>query len=289
MPNTTIRKNLFAAMCFLLFFLFALQPGQLCHAQTDGLSSVWDRYANQTPPSAVPGNEDPRPRRMWDHFLKRIPLPGQAAYPGRHVGDDPSLAGFMGKSNWPHRATSYELYFAQSSALARSVYGLAVKSGDVDATTPLDRFEKGVRGFHYGIGQVCAWFNAVLAGQMPFYTDEERLLALWLLKDGAMDVVAGKAVPSGRIHHVLGAAPGKKRSFEATLRHERLHVLWDEDAAFADRYREQWNSLSVAEKQAARDRLSAYSQSNEAQLIEEWAIADAEAMPENERIPMVGL
>lgn len=181
------------------------------------------------------------------------------------------------------------MYFANSPALARSVYGLAIHSGDVAASMPLERFEKGVRGFHYGIGQVCAWLNALLTGSMQFHTDEERRVVFWLLQDGAVDIVDARAVPSGRIRHVLGAAPGKKRNFEDTLCHERLHVLWDEDSAFANEYRTRWNSLGFTEKQSVRERLAAYAQGNEAQLIEEWAVYQAENMPKEERKVLVGL
>lgn len=221
--------------------------------------------------------------------MKRLPEPSPASYPGKTVGDDVALSSFMKLSDWRYRTVSYELYFAFSRELARSVYGLAIQNGDVDPTMPLERFEKGVRGFHYTIRQVCLWIDAVLAGDIALQTGEEQQLLLWLLKDGVVDLRDGKAIPAGRIHHVLGAAPGGKRTFETTLRHERLHVLWDEDPVFADTFRKKWQALSESEKQAARKRLAAYAQGNETQLIEEWAVFLAEDMPERERKSLVGL
>lgn len=278
------KKSIVAFCCLLGFWVFTLNGG-LCHAQTDSLPPIWNNYAKK----AAPSGKTERLHNAWELYVKRLPLPGLAPYPGRTVGDDGALSAFMKRSAWRYRAASYEMYFASSPVLARSIYGLAIQSGDVDRTMPLERFEKGVRGFHYSATQVCAWINAVLAEQTPIYTAEERRLILWLLKDGVVNILEGVAVPGASLHHVLGAAPGKKRTFEAALRHERLHVLWDEDPGFAAASRAQWAALSEPEKQAARKRLAAYAQSNEAQLIEEWAAAQAESMPENQRKNLVGL
>jgi hypothetical protein len=212
----------------------------------------------------------------------------QKGNPGRSVGENAAPATFMRESAWKYRARTYELYFASSPVLARSVYGLSIQSGDVDKTMPLNRFEKGVRGFHYSVAQVCAWIDAVLADIRAVHTDEERLLMRWLLNDGIVKIVDGKAMPGGTVNHILGAASGKKRSFETNLRHERLHVLWDEDAAFSSEYRQKWNAMSAGEKQEVRKNLSTYSQSNEAQLMEEWAIYQVENLPEQERKKLMG-
>jgi hypothetical protein len=261
-----------------------MHGSQVCRAQPPDLAKDREHFSPKNAP-----DDKSSLRRMWERYVGKTTLPGRSARPGRCIGDDPALAAFMEVSNWPYRASSYELYFASPSVLARSVYGLAIRSGDVDRTMPLERFEKGVLGFHYSTAQVCAWINAILAEQMPVNTVEERQLIVWLLKNSVVDISNGAATPGLTIRHILGAAPGKKRGFEDTLRHERLHVLWDEDPAFAAGYQAQWSALSESEKQAARERLSAYSQSNEAQLIEEWAIKHAESMPEKQRKALVGL
>lgn len=279
------RKKSILTFCCLFGFWALASGGGPCRAQAGGLPSLWEVYAEK----AAPAPQGGALRKAWELYVKRASPPLPVPRPGGVVGGDIELSAFMRRSDWSLRASGYELYFASSVELARSVYGLAVQSGDVDPAMSPERFEKGVLGFHYSIAQVCLWIDAVLAGGTALRTGEERQLLLRLLKDGVVDMRGGKAVPGGRIHHVLGAAPGKKRSFEATLRHERLHVLWDENPSFAAAFREKWRALGEEEKQAARKKLAAYAQDNEAQLMEEWAVFQAENMPEAERKSLVGL
>lgn len=283
MQHMKLHTLFFAAA--LVSFFFVSHHVQECSAQTILLERAWDKFAGR--PSPTPSQS--AIQKTWERYVRKIPVPGAAVYPGRTIGEEAAIAGFMGNSAWRYRTTSYELYFSSSKELARSVYGIAVHSGDVDKSMELTRFEKGVRGFHYSTLQVCGWVDAVLGGTLPVQTDEEHRLLLWLLKDGVVNISNGKAVPAGSIHHVLGAAPGKKRNFEITLRHERFHVLWDEDPNFADAARKEWAALTETEKREIRKTLSAYAQSNEAQLMEEWAIFNAENMPDAQRKPLVGL
>lgn len=228
--------------------------------------------------------------QLWERYAKKVSFfAAQRNGPGKLVGKDDRFAVFMRESAWKYRAVTYELYFSSSTTLARSVYGLAMQSGDVDETMPLDRFERGVRGFHYSVAQVCTWINAIFANDRAVHMDEEHQLIRWLIDDGVIRIVDGKAVPGGIINHILGAAPGRKRSFETTLRHERLHVLWEEDAVFSGEYRKKWNAMSANEKLEVRKSLSAYSQSNEAQLMEEWAISQAENLSKEKVKNLVGL
>jgi hypothetical protein len=266
----------------------------MAYAEDLDLSWLWERYFRLY--DRQNGKSHPqRPsfdiQRLWDRYAEKISFfTVQGNGPGRRVGEDAAFAVFMRESAWKYRAVTYELYFASSAVLARSVYGLAIQSGDVDKTMPLDRFEKGVRGFHYSVAQVCAWIDAVFADDRAVHTDEERRLIRWLLDDGVVKIVDGKeAVPGGTVSHILGAAPGRKRSFEINLRHERLHVFWDEDAVFSSEYRQKWDAMSAGEKQKVQKSLSAYSQSNEAQLMEEWAISQAENLPEKELKKMMEL
>jgi hypothetical protein len=271
--------------------LLVLPCAQECSAQDATLARVWEQYARQTiPPSkAIPLSKEDAIRKQWEYYIQKALVAETELRPGRTIGNDTAIAGFMEKSGWRHRATSYELYFSSSRELARSIHGLALASGDIDKTMPLERFEKGVRGFHYTMDQLCRWIDAVLCGDLPTQTSEERRFILWLVEDRVVKVINGKAVPAGTIHHVLGASPGKKRSFAATLMHERLHVLWDEDPAFADNAKKKWAALTDAEKADIRKTLAAYAQSNEAQLMEEWTIYQAENMPETKRKQLIGL
>jgi hypothetical protein len=275
------------------FCLWSVAPClRVASAENSDVSRLWERYFRlyEQQEDEIPQSPSSEVQRAWEHYVGKVLSPAvREDGPGRCVGEDARLAVFMRKSAWKYRVGTYELYFASSPVLARSVYGLAMKSGDVDEAMPLDRFEKGVRGFHYSVAQVCAWIDTVLADDRAVHTDEERRLMRWLLNDGVIRIVDGKAVPGGTVKHVLGAAPGKKRGFEINLRHERLHVFWDEDAAFSGQYRRKWEAMSAGEKQAIRKSLSAYSQSNEAQLMEEWAIFQAENLPEEERKKLVGL
>ena len=262
-----------------------LQSAQESHAKDAMLGLIWERYAEQ----AATASREEVIKKAWELYIAKAVGVKTEILPGRTIGEDPAIDGFLSKSGWQYRASSYELYFASSRILARSVYGLAIYSGDVDKTMPLERFEKGVRGFHYSMKQLCGWIDTVRCGVMPLHTDEERQLMQWLEEDRAIRVINGRTVADADIHHILGAAPGKKRSFDATLRHERLHVLWDEAPGFADSAREKWAAMTDGEKAEIRKTLAAYAQSNEPQLMEEWAIYQAENMPEAERRALIGL
>lgn len=97
-----------------------------------------------------------------------------------------------------------------------------------------------------------------------------------LLSDGVIAIKGGNFVPTGKYSHILAASQGKKRSFSDNLRHERLHVFWDEDSVFRERAQQEWKTLSEEERQKIRKTLHQYAQENEAQLVEEWAVKRAE-------------
>jgi hypothetical protein len=283
-------KNKHAILLAAGFCLWSATPLlQMANAKSTDLPSLWERYYKLH--DRQDAKNPPESFSLGSRCLPEHHPEGNVQWggPGKCVGEDAALAAFMRESSWKYRAATYELYFASSTVLARSVYGLAVQSGDVDRGMPLKRFERGVRGFHYSVAQVCAWFDAAFADDSLAQTDEERRLMRWLLDDRVVKIVDGRAVPGGVVKHILGAAPGKKRGFKTTLRHERLHILWDEDEAFSGEYRQKWDAMSDGEKQTIRKNLSAYSQSNEAQLMEEWAIYQAENLPEERVKKLVGL
>jgi hypothetical protein len=177
---------------------------------------------------------------------------------------------------WRYRAHPYELYYDDSRPLARTAYALALHARDIDLSLPVEKFLGGVLGFHYSVDQVCDWLNDVTTGKSPDPVLDEAMLAGLLLSDRVIVFHKGRFTSTGRVRHVLAASAGKKRSFASTLLHERLHVFWDEDAAFRERMTGEWQALSEERKTAEKKALSRYAADNEVQLMKEWAIKAAE-------------
>ena len=177
---------------------------------------------------------------------------------------------------WRYREHTYELYYDDSRSLARVSYALALHARDIDLSLPVEKYLGGLLGFHYSVDQICAWLNDVIAGQSPDPALDEAVLAGLLLNDRVIAFHKGRFTPTGRVRHILAASAGKKRPFASTLLHERLHVFWDEDAAFRERMIREWQALPEERKTAEKRALSRYAGDNEAQLLEEWAIHQAE-------------
>ena len=179
--------------------------------------------------------------------------------------------------NWKYQATTHELFYEDHRALARSIYSLALHTGDVDASLDPQKFIEGVLGYHYKVTQVCDWLNAVIAKKITSpEPDEENLIGI-LLSDGVVTIKDERFVTTGKYSHILAASSGKKRSFSDNLRHERLHVFWDEAPDFRNNAFKEWEALSKEERQKVRSALHQYSQDNEEQLVEEWAVKKAES------------
>ena len=219
--------------------------------------SVLDQYKAPSPPAAV----------------------RDAECPGWIVGDwaEPPKELFCQK--WPYRRTTYEIYFSEKKEIARSIYGLALFTKDLDPSVTLERFERGAGGFHYSIGQITSWANAVLQGVQPTYTDEEKTLLEKLVADYILIRINGRYVSIGLAAHVLGVAPQTKRSLSLNLNHERLHVMWDENPKFREGAIAKWRTMSETEKQAVYSSLKGYNPENEMQIIEEWAVRQHENIP----------
>ena len=196
--------------------------------------------------------------------------------PGRVMGRSPGKDTSSFTYHWKYRWRTYELHFEDSAKLARSVYGLALHAGDVSPRLPREKFYGGVLGFHYSVNQVCAWLNDAAAKRLTLSEEENRLVGM-LLQDGIIAIEKGGWGRTGKVSHILAAAPGKKRSFAENLRHERLHVFWDEDSAFRARERAAWKQMPEGERARVRRELKNYAQDNEPQLVEEWAVKRAEA------------
>lgn len=180
------------------------------------------------------------------------------------------------QDRWPHRARTYEIMSAEGTVLAHMIYGIALFTKDISPSVTQDAFKAGVQGFHYSTQQISEWANLVLRKEFVSYDQEESVFLDKLVSDGVLTKSTAGFSTTGVITHVLGAAPGKKRDFALNLNHERLHVMWDEDAQFRQRSIEKWQSLSEAEKEAAYQGLKGYDRSNEDEIIEEWAVRENE-------------
>jgi hypothetical protein len=212
------------------------------------------------------------------HDLRIENSAAHAAFsPGRLLGAPTQEREAAFRFAWRYRAITYELHYDAPAALARTVYGLALHAGDIDGAMTPDLFIRGVLGYHYSLDQVCSWLNDMLDRKNPDTALDEAILVGMLLQDGILRIKDGRFQSTGLVGHVLAAAPGKKRQFDANLRHERLHVFWDEDADFREQSRQDWKNLSESERAQALKSLARYASGNEKQLIEEWAIARAES------------
>ena len=180
---------------------------------------------------------------------------------------------------WPYRSVTYEMYFPSKKPLARAIYGLALFTKDLKPSVTLARFEKGAGGFHYSTEQLVGWANAVGEGRQKFYTSEEKAFLEKLVQDKVMVKVNGRFRQIGMIRHVLGVAPMKKRSMVLNLKHERLHVMWDENQKFRETYISRWRGLTDEEKQEVYKQLKGYNPEKEMQIIEEWSVRHAEKQP----------
>lgn len=235
----------------ILLFICVLLAAQTVYAHV--LEELWDKYSALSQPRS---------------------LDVQAA-PGRIIGDAPGSGVSAFDYGWRYRPQTYEMHFANPEELARSVYSLAAFARDISPDMPRERFYRGVLGFHYTAAQIADWLNYMLANHKPL-TLEENKFAGEMLKEGIIGIGEKGFQPGNVITHALGAAPGKKRSFERNLLHERLHVFWDENAKMREDAENAWRRLDDTSLAAIREKLRNYAQNNEKQLMEEWAIGNAE-------------
>jgi hypothetical protein len=205
-------------------------------------------------------------------------------YPGKIIGKWPEKPEKLFFTDWSYRGTTYEILFSQKKELGRSIYGIALFARDIDRSITLERFERGGQGFHYSISQVVNWANAVLKGELKLNTNEEFNLLCSLMHHGAISIIKGKWVATDRIKHILGATAGLKRDLKINLNHERIHVIWDEDPNFKDKYIKKWNKLPEKNKEQILQNFKNYDRTNINQIIEEWAVYDNESDFELTRI-----
>ncbi len=215
---------------------------------------------------------------LWDSYLTLALNARPANFslcPGRLLrGAQTGAAAFS--HAWKYRKTTYELHFDSRQALGRTVYDLALHSGDIPPSVSRERVEAGVEGFHYDITQICVWLNDVFAGKRETPVRETLLFMGYLLQDQVVVLKEGRFIPGGKIRHILAAAEGKKRSLEENLNHERLHVFWDEDPTFVKQARKAWEALPESGREQERNRFKQYADNEELRL-EEWAVREVQA------------
>lgn len=190
---------------------------------------------------------------------------------------------------WKYREKCYEIYFSSPEELARSIYGLALSAGDIKADISLERFSKGVQGFHYDLEQVLEWLAAIDSHKLNFYTSQERRLVNWLLADKVLTIKNQVLLDNRLVSHLLGAASGRRRTMEQNLTHERLHVMWSEDTDFRRQAINKWQQLSPEQKEEVYASLPGYAQDREMQIVEEWWIRQCEKLPDRELDQLLGI
>lgn len=202
----------------------------------------------------------------------QVPEP---ASPGEIHGEPQGKGESAFSYQWRYRPQTYEMHFQHPEDLSRRIYALALAAGDISPTLPREKFYKSVNGFHYSAIQIADWLNQTRTSDMAL-TREENEFVGELLKAGIIVIGKDGYLPGNDIKHVLGAAPGKERTFAQNLLHERLHVFWDETPSMRDEAVEAWRKQTESEKSAALQRLKNYNLKNENQLIEEWTILEDE-------------
>lgn len=232
----------------LFISIFALASSPQAHV----LEELWNKYAPED-------------------FRETKPLPTPGILPDQAPGTGESLFSYQ----WKYRPRTFEIHYDNPERLAKGIYSLALFAGDISGELPIEKFYKGVTGFHYSSQQIADWLNDILARHAVLPPEENELVGD-LLKGGVIRIGRNGFMPGDGLSHVLGAAPGKKRTFADNLLHERLHVFWDEDSQMREQAEAQWARLNDQEKDAIRKRLKNYNQGNEKQLLEEWAILEAE-------------
>ena len=182
--------------------------------------------------------------------------------------------------NWRYRNTTYEIYFFTKAKLAQMIYDLAIFSKDLDKSVSLARFKKGAQGFHYSTEQVVTWANVLSERQQNIASADAKAFLEKLHNDKVLFKSEGSYSATGRIQHIIGAAPGKKRRLALNLNHERWHVMWDENSQFRELYLGKWQSLSDSQKKTLLQGFIGYNQEREMQIVEEWAVK------KNERVSL---
>ncbi|HIX56897.1 MAG TPA: hypothetical protein H9850_05440 [Candidatus Anaerobiospirillum pullistercoris] len=226
---------------------------------------------------------------ITDNGLAYAPV--RSMFPGRIMDSQEAMQSMLkasqdgapGETNfyypWRYREQTYEMHFAHAADLASCIYALAIFTKDISPNVPYDKFIRGVSGFHYSVEQICDWLNNIKSTDQ--IRENELAFVALLLHDQVIvfDDASKLFKAQGKVAHVLAASASKKRTILTNLRHERLHVFWDLDPDFQAQYIKQAQQMSPEEQKQAFKHLINYNQENVPQLIEEWAIGQAEKQP----------
>lgn len=241
-----------------------------------------------TPPSSFGEVEAGSQQCIRSLFAKYHPQPDEQKelvtlsrsddFPGALVGNVSLQKMTYFHQNWRFRRASYEMLFTKADSMCPIIYGLAIYSKDIRPDVPLSRFSAGVQGFHYAIGQVTDWLNAVNLGTFKRYEESESFLERRLLDDGVIRIDNGKYSATGSVRHIVGAAPGKKRTLLNNLTHERFHIIWDEDDSFRATWLSRWHAMSEGEKGCILQSFEkkGYAVESEEGIAEEWAVRSSD-------------
>ncbi len=204
-------------------------------------------------------------------------IKGPDEYPGWIAGDWSERPEALFREAWVHRSTTCEILFPSQKEIAHTIYGLALFTKDLDRAVTLERFSKGAMGFHYSIKQIIEWATAVTTEDWEIRTREEEILLTYLISEGILVKKNGGFVAGRGIKHIVGAAAGNKRNLPLNLKHERLHVLWDENLRFKVKWVSKWEALNEDQRAAVFEKLKGYNREDEMLIIEEWAVRQNEA------------
>lgn len=244
-------------LTFFLFFTLTFPSvtfGDFSLYIPPALSELWNAYAAQE--SMVSSAPDGR---------------GRILTPGRHKADADEHIKALFSQPWSFRSSCYEIIMPDNRFLAPMIFNLARHAKDIDYSITAERFYKAVQGFHYSVTQICAWLNDVESGNFPPLDSPGLVLVTWLKNDQIIIKQNGRWGQAGIVSHVLGVAPGKRRTLEQNLAHERAHVFWDEDPEVQKNFRAKWQAMTAEELKAVREKLKIYAHNPE-QLFEEWAV-----------------
>jgi hypothetical protein len=257
-----ILKNiirLFLIALFVQVIQIKQLNAEIIFIQENSLEDLWNKY------NIIVGTDD-RNRHVDEASSVKY----------RIIGSTNDEINDLITSDWRFKNLTYQLYYDNQAVMATDLYILAIFIKDISETVTLERFQKGVQGFHYSTQQICDWLN-------DSSTDlSSNNLHNYFIEDGVIKQLDNKFISTGKFEHVLGVAYNPKRKMSSIVMHESFHILWDEDKSVRNYYVNLWNSYNIDEKNTIISGLKGYSLENEEQLVEEWAVREMEKFVTNQ-------
>ena len=210
---------------------------------------------------------------LWNKYLHQAQTNNKqkTAKIYRVIGEENDEINKLIAYEWQYENITYQLFYDNQASLGDDIYYLAIFTKDITNEMTIERFRKGVQGYHYGIDQVCEWANSYKINE-----NIENQLIKRLIEDNILISKEETYESTGKVKHILGVAYTGKRPMKSILQHEIIHILWDEDPSIQIKYTEIWNKMSDEEKNQVVNNLKGYSREKESQLIEEWAVKEIE-------------